>query len=261
MDDERRQLPDPQPNWALFLDIDGTLLDIAARPDAVFVPDGVVSLLAALNRSLDGAVALVSGRAIERIDAFFAPLILSAAGQHGAEIRIGNGAIKTFETPNGGAAELLPSIQAFASTRPGILVEYKGMTIAIHYRAAPQYGAELEKFLDEATAGQRAKLEIMRGHLVFDIKPRGVGKGTAVDRFMRTPSFAGRIPVFLGDDRTDEDGFAAANRLGGFGVKVGGQGPTAAAWRMENPEEVRSWLAGFAQASDRSDGAPCKISI
>jgi trehalose 6-phosphate phosphatase len=261
MDDERRRLPDPQPNWALFLDIDGTLLDIAARPDAVIVPDGVVSLLAGLNRSLHGAVALVSGRAIERIDAFFAPLILSAAGQHGAELRVGHGAIETFGTPNGGAATLLPSIQAFASTRTGILVEYKGATIAVHYRSAPQYGAELGTFLEEIIAGQSALLEIMRGHLVFDIKPRGIGKGTAVDRFMRTPSFAGRIPVFLGDDRTDEDGFAAAKRLGGFGVKVGGQGPTAAAWWLENPKEVRSWLAGFVQALNRNDGIPCKISI
>jgi trehalose 6-phosphate phosphatase len=260
MDDERCLPPDPRPNWALFLDIDGTLLDIAARPDAVIVPDGVISLLDALNRSLDGAVALVSGRAIERIDAFFAPLILSAAGQHGAEIRIGHGAIETIRMPNG-VAKLLASIQAFASTRPGILVEYKGMTIAVHYRSAPHYQAELERFLDEAIAGQSAGLEIMRGHLVFDIKPHGIDKGTAVDHFMRHPPFAERIPVFLGDDRTDEDGFAAANRLGGFGVKVGGHGPTAAGWRMKNPVEVRSWLGSFAQALDRKDGIPCKISI
>lgn len=239
------RLPEPQLNWALFLDIDGTLLDIAATPDAVTVPDGLPELLQQLIRAQGGAVALVSGRSIEAIDALFAPLTLPAAGQHGAEMRLPGAAIETAGAQPGNLGAVLPIIQAFSRDRPGLLVEYKGMTIAVHCRAAPEYQEELAGFLDNAIAEQRAWFEIIRGHLVFEIKPRSISKGSAVERFMGVAPFAGRIPFFLGDDRTDEDGFAAVHRLNGYGIRVGPVQPTQADWNLPNPSDVRAWLHSF----------------
>jgi trehalose 6-phosphate phosphatase len=240
-------LPEPQKNWALFLDIDGTLLELAPTPTEVVVPPDLPGLLQGLGGVLGGAVALVTGRSLADVDWLFAPVKLAAAGQHGAEIRIA-GKTEQLGPSNGGLKALMPRIEAFAAARPGILVEGKGMTIAVHCRQVPQYQAELGAFLTALAAEHGDRLETIRGHRVFEIKPRNVSKRTAVEHLMRIGPFAGRLPLFIGDDRTDEDGFAAVRALGGHAIRVGLDQPSLASWRMADPVCVRAFLSHVVEA-------------
>jgi trehalose 6-phosphate phosphatase len=241
-------LPTPEQNWALFLDIDGTLLELAPTPSAVVVPPDLPGLLLALGRALDGAVALVTGRSLADVDTLFAPLILTGAGQHGAEIRIAGQGTERLGPSNGVLRGLMPRIEAFAAARPGILVEGKGMTIAVHCRQVPEYQDELGEFLTGLAAEHGDQLETIRGHRVFEIKPRNVSKRTAVEHLMRSAPFAGRLPLFIGDDRTDEDGFAAVRALGGHALRVGPDQPSLATWRMADPVRARAFLSHVADA-------------
>jgi trehalose 6-phosphate phosphatase len=236
-------LPLPNANWALFLDIDGTLLDIADTPTAVVVPLELPTLLKGLLKVFDNAVALVSGRSLSDIDRLFAPLKLPAAGQHGAEIRLVGGAVETQPASGGNLAALLPDLTAFVANRPGLLLEDKGRTIAVHYRHAPQYQPEIVGFLDHLVGDQSETVETIGGHRVFEIKPRAFNKGTAVARLMQASPFAGRCPVFIGDDRTDEDGFAFVRAQDGHAIRVGLEGPSIAETRIAGPNETRAWLA------------------
>jgi len=235
--------PPPRPDWALFLDIDGTLLDIAPRPDAVIVPAPLRDNLGALSRSL-GAVALLSGRPLSGIDALFAPLVLPAAGQHGAEVR--NGAERLTSAPLPSLRALVPPFRQFADANPGIVVEDKGNSIAVHFRQAPGL-ADAVRALADRLAGSVTDLEVMPAKMAVDIKPRGTTKSDAIAWFMARTPFAGRVPVFLGDDRTDESGFAAVNDRNGISVKVGGRSGTAARFFIESPVAVREWIAGLAR--------------
>jgi trehalose 6-phosphate phosphatase len=236
-------LPEPNANWALFLDIDGTLLDIADTPTAVAVPRELPALLAGLQGIFDNAVALISGRALGDIDRLFNPLKLSAAGQHGAEIRLAGGAVETQALSSGDLASLLPALTAFVAEHPGLLLEDKGRTIAVHYRHAPQYRADIVSFLDSLVGDRSETIETIGGHRVFEIKPRAFNKGTAVARLMQAPPFAGRCPVFIGDDRTDEDGFAFVRAQDGHAIRVGLEGSSVAETRIAGPNEARAWLA------------------
>jgi trehalose 6-phosphate phosphatase len=236
-------LPTPRSDWALFLDIDGTLIDIAATPDAVVVPSDLGELLRSLQPLLGGAVALVSGRRLTDIDRLFAPLKVAAAGQHGAEIRLPDGTIHRFDAAAHKLAALLPKVMSFAQAHPGILVENKGMTIAIHCRQVPQYQSDLDCFLDDLVAGEAAALETIHGNRVFEIKPRNLSKRTAVEHFMQADPFAGRLPIFIGDDRTDEDGFAAVQALNGHAIRVGPEAPSRATWRIAGPPQTRAFLS------------------
>jgi trehalose 6-phosphate phosphatase len=241
-------LPAAHENWALFLDIDGTLLDLAPTPYAVVVPPDLPPLLQALSHMLGGAVALVTGRSLADVDSLFAPLTLTAAGQHGAEIRVAGHEIERLGLGNGTLKALMPTIEAFAAARPGILVEGKGMTIAVHCRQVPRYQDELGRFLTGLAAEHGDRLETIRGHRVFEIKPRNVSKRTAVEHLMHAAPFAGRLPLFIGDDRTDEDGFAAVRALGGHAIRVGPDQPSIATWRMADPASVRTFLSQAAEA-------------
>jgi trehalose 6-phosphate phosphatase len=241
-------LPTPHSDWALFLDIDGTLLELAPTPTAVVVPPDLPGLLGNLQHRLGGAVALVSGRSLADIDALFPSLALTAAGQHGAEIRVAGGATERLGPADGVLAGLMERVAAFAAARPGILVEDKGMTIAVHCRQVPGYQAELGQFLSDLAAEHADLLETIRGHRVFEIKPRNLSKRTAVEHLMRIAPFAGRLPLFIGDDRTDEDGFAAVRALGGHAIRVGQEEPTIATWRMADPAGVRVFLAQVAKS-------------
>jgi trehalose 6-phosphate phosphatase len=244
-------LPEPQKNWALFLDIDGTLLELAPTPAEVVVPQDLPGLLLALGGALDGAVAVITGRSLADVDWLFAPLKLTAAGQHGAEIRIA-GKTQRLGPSNGVLKALMPRIEAFAAARPGILVEGKGMTIAVHCRQVPRYQDELGEFLTALAAEHGDRLETIRGHRVFEIKPRNVSKRTAVEHLMRIGPFAGRLPLFIGDDRTDEDGFAAVRALGGHAIRVGPDQPSLATWRMADPVGVRAFLSHVVGALNTS---------
>jgi trehalose 6-phosphate phosphatase len=236
-------LPEPHSNWALFLDIDGTLIDIAPTPTMVVIPPDLPNLLQSLAFRLDGAVALVSGRSLADIDRLFAPPRVCGAGQHGAEIRLPDGTTWIFDGATRQLGALLPEVTSFAQARPGILVENKGMTIAVHCRQVPQYQAELGEFLRDLAARSGGHLETIHGHRVFEIKPRNLSKRTAVEHFMRAAPFAGRQPIFIGDDRTDEDGFAAVKALGGYAIRVGPDVPSLATSRIAGPAETRAFLS------------------
>ena len=236
-------LPTPEKSWALFLDIDGTLLELAPTPSAVVVPPDLPGLLQALSHTLIGAVALITGRSRADVDMLFAPRVFTGAGQHGAEIRIAGHEAERLGPGNGILKALMPRIEAFAAARPGILVEGKGRTIAGHCRQVPQFQDELGQFLTALAAEHGDRLETIRGHRVFEIKPRNVSKRTAVEHLMLNAPFAGRLPLFIGDDRTDEDGFAAVRALGGHAIRVGPDQPSLATWRMADPVRVRAFLS------------------
>ena len=242
MTDIRWHLPTPAPDWALFLDVDGTLLEIAPAPGAVTVPDGLPDTLIQVARLLDNAVALVSGRTVNDLDKLFRRLPIAEAGQHGSEIRWPDGHAEYFGTGDSGLSALLEPILRFAQVRPGLMVEDKGQTIAVHCRQAPQYQTEIAAFLADLVNGKDAWLDVMSGRLVVELKPRGVSKRTAVERLMRSAPFAGRLPIFIGDDTTDEDGFAAARDLGGHGIRIGLTGESIASFRLPDPKAVRRFL-------------------
>jgi len=234
-------LPTWQDDWALFLDIDGTLLEIAPIPAAVFVPERAIRVLASLHPRLHGAIAIVTGRRIADLDALFAPLRLPAAGVHGAERRDAAGHVTA---PDRGE-RLAPArrlLAAWQAEHPGTVLEDKGASLALHYRATPDWEAAARRALVEALAAVGPEFHIQEGKKVLELKPYAAGKGSAIEAFMDEPPFRGRCPVFIGDDLTDEDGFDAVNRLGGHSIAVGFDRPTRARWRLRDEQEVLSWL-------------------
>jgi len=226
---------------ALFLDVDGTLLELAHHPGAVEVSAELVTLLRRLGGELDGALALISGRSLEDLDRLFTPLVLPAAGVHGLERRGADGIVH-----HAAAADLLDGLrrplQSFAGVHKGLLVEDKGRSLALHYRAAPALAGEAEAFLEDLVGKHGAALQLKRGKMVFEVQPGGADKGTAITDFMAEAPFGGRRPVFIGDDVTDEDGFAAVNRLGGLSIRVGDGAASAAAYCLADEPSVFAWL-------------------
>ncbi len=227
------------PSCALFLDFDGTLVDIAMRPDAVQVPPGLVEILRSLQHQLGGALAVISGRPISQIDGYLAPLRLGVAGVHGAERRRADGSL--VQAPVESLAEALRAATRLAARHPGLRLEVKRGALALHYRLAPALEEECLQAMAQA-AHARPGLALLRGKMVVEVKPAGVSKGQAIEAFLREAPFAGRRPVFIGDDQTDETGFAVVQDCGGIGVKVGG-GPSAAMHRCEDSAQIRAQLA------------------
>jgi trehalose 6-phosphate phosphatase len=231
----------------LFLDVDGTLLDLAPRPEAVKVPASLVDTLAAAERRLDGALALVSGRPIEQLDRLFAPLHLQASGIHGAQIRHAVDGASRWLTqarlPGGAWPDLLRLLEAF----PGTLAENKGISFAVHYRnsaaAEAELGLALRHFIE---AFVELDLELIAGHRVYEIRLPGFDKGKAIVRFMARKPFVGRRPVFVADDRMDRAGFDAVLALGGFAFSVGAALPGLSGW-FPRPEAVRAWVRRLAR--------------
>lgn len=240
-----RRMPPFGRNWAFFLDIDGTLLEFAARPQEVRVEAGLLDLLKQLSASTGGALALVSGRSVEDIDNLFSPIAFPAAGQHGTERRSADGTIRRHAPPieklGSAAAELVRLTAAHA----GLVLENKGMTLALHYRLAPGLRVLAEREMRAIAAGLGDGFELQTGKFVVEIKPSGKDKGSAVAEFIAEVPFAGRQPVFIGDDLTDEPGFDVVNRAGGYSVKVG-PGITRARWHLFDAAAVRRWLAAYA---------------
>lgn len=232
---------------ALFLDFDGTLAAIAPRPDAVVVEDWVRPLLQLALQRLDGAVAVVSGRPLIEIDAMLAPLRLPAAGVHGLERRDAEGRVRV----QAGAlpADLDLAAECLATRHEGLLIERKLSALALHYRARPELEELCAQTLLAAAKPHSDEWTVLLGKCVVELKPRRVNKGEAVRDFLARPPFAGRVPVFVGDDATDEDGFAAVQAVGGCGVKVG-QGPSGAMARLDSPAAVRDWLRAALRPSE-----------
>ena len=254
MTDIRWLLPNPTPDWALFLDVDGTLLDIASVPTAVVVPDGLLETLPQVAHLLANAVALVSGRTLDDLDRLFPPLRLAKAGQHGAEITWPDGRTEYFGAGDQDLDDLLAHVRRFAQARPGLLVEDNGRTIAVHCRQAPHYQGEITGFLADLVAERRAGLDVVAGRMVTELKPRGVSKRTAVERLMAGAPFRGRTPIFIGDDTTDEDGFAASHEWGGHGIRVGLSGDSIAEYRLPDARAVRRFLADIIRRLNLIEG-------
>lgn len=240
----------PRPDWALFLDIDGTLLDLAATPDLVVVPSDLLGALSRVAFTLGGALALVSGRPIADIDALFRPLQLPAAGIHGLELR------PDGRPPRRRASsmdeEQRRKLSATAHGLDGVIVEDKVYSVALHFRLAPDVRETLRRRLELVLAGPDFKdFDLRPGKMLWEVRRKGIDKGRAVEALMAEPPFAGRIPVFIGDDETDLDGFAGARRVGGFALPVGdtipGHGRGFGA-----PADVRVWIASLPSRIERS---------
>lgn len=241
------------PGWAFFLDIDGTLLEHVERPDAVRADAAVGRLLAKLDQVAGGALALISGRPVAELDALFAPLRLAVAGQHGIERRDARRTAHQHEFPREPLRRAARELSEFAARHPGILLEDKGLSLALHYRLAPTLAEPAREAVNRALAALGREFEMQSGKLVFEIKPGGRDKGTAIEAFMAEAPFAGRLPVFIGDDATDEYGFAIVNRAGGHSIKVG-PGGSSARWRLADAAAVRRWLDAYVAYA----GAPAK---
>ena len=227
---------------ALFLDVDGTMLDFAASPAEVFVPAELVDDLEAIERRLDGALALISGRTIADLDQLFRPLRLRASGVHGAEMRYEPSA-NPVETARVLPPALWRGLNQALVDFPETLIENKRYSYAIHYRAAPDLGPALLAALQAFVAASGDdRLEIINAHLAYEIKGSDFDKGSAVDQFLVRAPFLGRVPIFIGDDWTDEFGFAAAVRSGGSAYSVSQARPHVSGV-FDGPAMVRQWLA------------------
>ena len=239
-------LPEPCPDWALFLDFDGCIVDIAPTPEAVDVPDCLPSLLVALRAALGGAVAIVSGRPIEQIDGFLGAAVPAVAGLHGLERRTADGRIVRPPAASNELQAARALLQAFAAERPGVLVEDKTHTLALHYRLSPSLRDDCRDVVNAALEHTPQGWQVIEGKCVLEIRPRGPTKGTAIDAFMGEAPFRGRTPVFCGDDVTDEDGFAVVNARGGVSIRVGEGAATRAAVQVDTAGELRDWLTRVA---------------
>ena len=225
----------------LFLDVDGTLLDLAPRPEAVVVMPGLLTDLKAAERTLGGALALVSGRPIAELDNLFAPLRLAAGGVHGAEIRRRpDGDIVPLANGHLGDAAW-QALNRLLDQFPGSYAENKGVSFAVHYPLPGTDIAQLKRALSCLMEQIGNGLKLIAGHAVFEVQLQGFDKGRAIRRFMKTKPFLGRRPVFIGDDEIDRAGFDAALARGGLAFSVGIDLPGTSG-RFANPDEVRAWL-------------------
>jgi trehalose 6-phosphate phosphatase len=256
--EDRDDLPAPPradiARIALFVDVDGTLLDFAARPDAVLVDASLRALLRAVRDRLDGALAPLSGRRLREVDALLDLGACAAAGLHGAELRTLDGQL--LATPaNAQLQRARARATELAAAIPGILVEDKGAAIALHYRAAPQVEATVRRAAAEMLELAGPNHALQRGQFVIELKPANADKGSALAALMRTPPFTNRTPWMIGDDLTDEDAFAAANVLGGVSVIVGPRRPTLARHALATPAAARAWIAALLDNNEMTAGA------
>lgn len=235
--------------FAVLLDVDGTILDIAPTPKQVTAPQSLLRTLSAINDRVDGALALVSGRPVAELDLIFAPLQLAAIGGHGAEIRLlaGGGVLERFAKPLDQAIK--GRLKDIAARHAGVTVEDKGYSVALHYRQAPTQEPdvveEVRRACEDAPPGS---IEILPGRAVIEVKSAGFDKGTAVRLLMSRPPFVGRRPIFVGDDKTDEAAFAVVPEFNGIAVSVGRKVPGAQD-RFRSPAEVRQWLEHLAESA------------
>lgn len=230
---------------SLFLDFDGTLVQLAERPDAVQVEQALLDLLARLQLSLDGRVALLSGRAVADVRSWLHPLRFPVGGSHGFERAHADSELEAGERP-ASFDQAIALFDEVAAAHPGVLVEDKPFGVALHYRLAPSAEPVCRDAAEHAA--QATGLELQPGKMVFELKPGGSSKGLALEQFMEEQPFAGMRPIFLGDDLTDENAFAAARRLGGAGVLVGPERPTTAGYRLPDVSAVHQWLRDACEA-------------
>jgi len=241
---EHTLFSEPLSRIALFLDFDGTMVRLADTPDAVEVTEPSLAALDRLIAETGGAVAMISGRQIHELDAFLAPRVLPGAGSHGVERRaVSGGAVRTAD--DGGAIDRARGRMREHAEAHGLLLEEKRVGCAIHYRHAPEKEAET-RALVSALAEESDALRTAHGHAVAELSLAGCDKGTALDAFMLDAPFAGRTPVMVGDDTSDEDAFRAAQARGGLGIRIGGT-ETCARARFDDFDAFHAWLAHTAR--------------
>ena len=237
-------IPDLTRDTALFLDLDGTLLDIAERHDLVWVAPDLPGVITRLSAALGGAVAIVTGRPLSDVDRLLPLPGMAVAAEHGARLRLPDGHIEPHDADLPERDAWIGAVKAALHLWPGAFIEEKSVGFVVHYRQAPGHGAEIGRFLADLVAPAQGRAEILPALMAYEIRAQGVGKGHAVRHLMDGAPFAGRVPVFIGDDVTDEEGMAVAEAMGGQGLHVhrvfGGQ-----------PEAVRAWLARMADVLEQ----------
>ncbi|HJQ12023.1 MAG TPA: trehalose-phosphatase [Gemmatimonadaceae bacterium] len=234
-------LPDPRSDWAYFFDIDGTLVDISPTPWEVKVERDLIDLIKRLHHSTGGALALISGRSIEDIDSIFRGERLPVAGQHGVERRDANGRINLHAIDEKALVAARARLQDAVARHRALVLEDKGLSLALHYRQAPTLASFAHRLMRTLQQQIGSDYTVLRGKRIVELKPSGKDKGQAVQEFMSESPFKERLPVFVGDDVTDEYGFAVVNAVDGHSIKVGA-GPSAARWRLPDVQSVRAWL-------------------
>jgi trehalose 6-phosphate phosphatase len=242
------QTPPLSLEWCLFLDVDGTLIELTDSPFETYADAELKMLLVEAAERLGGAVALVSGRSIEYLDALFAPLRLPAAGLHGVERRKASGVMHGASFVDSQLDPARVALDALVKIHPGTLLEDKGRTVAVHFRMAPQFESSVRDTVVAVASKLSSNYHIQEGNMMLEIKPRGFTKGSAIKAFMHEPPFSGRKPVFVGDDLTDRDAFSAVEDLGGISIAVGDR--VHAQYRVENTAAVRAWLREIAALHD-----------
>jgi trehalose 6-phosphate phosphatase len=232
--------------YALLFDLDGTLAPIAATPQQVHVPAETIDVLQRLEKCTGGAIAIVSGRSLAQIDNLLRPLQLSGAGLHGAQWREPDGSVHELPIDTAAVGVMVKSLAPLVDRWPGIQLENKGLSLALHYRNVPDYEQAariaVEAAIQRAIQPYRDCFVLQPGKRVVEIKPHQASKAVAINRLMGLPPFAGRLPLFAGDDLTDEAGFQAVKVLGGVTIKIG-EGDSMADWRFPTPAALASWLA------------------
>lgn len=236
---------DPQ-RAALFLDLDGTLFDLQPRPEMVQGDAESSALLAGLERSLGGRVAVLTGRALADADRILSGEVRAVSGSHGLERRDAAGALHVAPA-HPALEDARRAFEAFRQAHPAVVLEDKGLGVCLHYRTAPELEAEVLALGAELSS--RLPLQAQPGSKMFELRTPGGGKGFALRAYLDEPPFAGAVPVFVGDDLTDEHGFEAAEALGGFGVLVGGREPSSARYGLPDVAAVRRWLAAALSAA------------
>jgi len=240
----RSQAPAASHDFSLFLDVDGTLVELQETPAEVVVGEPLKTLLTEVSRRLQGAVALVSGRSIETLDALFEPLVFPAAGLHGVERRSASGERRGASYPDPSLSDARLALTAFVESHPGTLLEDKGRALALHFRLAPQFETRARQAVAALVRPLAPAYHVQEGKMVLEIKPHGFTKATAIEEFLGEAPFVGRTPVVVGDDLTDQAGFRLIEALGGISIAVGHR--LQGQWRFDNPAAVRHWLAAIA---------------
>jgi trehalose 6-phosphate phosphatase len=241
-------LPLPSLECCVFLDVDGTLIELTDSPHEALADQELKVLLGTVAERLGGALALVSGRSIPYLDALFKPLRLPAAGLHGVARRSASGLMYGPNFINTELDCVRPAVNALVEAHPGTSVEDKGQTIAVHFRMAPQHESSVRESLLAISKPMSIDYHIQEGNMVLELMPRGFNKGAAVKMFMQEPPFLGRRPVFVGDDLTDQGGFQSVEEQGGISIAVGDR--VRGQYRLDDPAAVRTWLQGVAALHD-----------
>jgi trehalose 6-phosphate phosphatase len=234
--------PLPSRRWAFFLDVDGTLLEIASRPSAVRVDDYLLELIERLRSATGNAVALVSGRSLSDLDNLLGLRRMPMAGQHGLERRDASGRLWLHSAPPLAKQSIIAGLATIMAEHQQLLLEDKGLVLALHYRMAPHLGPRIRRLMNRLASAAGPGITVQCGRRVVEVKPSGVDKGTSLLEFLDEPPFKNRLPVFIGDDLSDENAFLAVNQRNGISVKVGKAG-SCAHYRLRDVLAVRQWLS------------------